>query len=257
MKFSEKYLSIPPYISTSWSNVKALQMSGNLLVITLADDSRIHIPDLDFEALEQIFEVHASYLESSSRTTESPPKLTEFPPKLQIMKGLSNQLASDIFLEQSVALPFRIGTMSSIEALGAAMQHSLEHANAPDLPREVLKKIASIATIIAPADLNQFPQPEPHCNCLHCQIARAINEGLEGNVNPSCKERCPSQESDEEVCDTDLTFQQWDIHQSGERLFVVSNKLDPKESYRVFLGEPVGCTCGRSGCEHMLAVLHS
>jgi len=250
MKFSEKYLSIPPYISTSWSNVKALQMSGNLLVICLSDDSRIHIPDLDFEALEKIFEAHASYLENLSRTAD-------LPPKLQVMKGLSNQLPSDIFLEQGIALPFRIGALPSIEALGAAMQHSLEHANAPDLPREVLKKIASIATIIAPTDINQLPQPEPHCNCPHCQIARAINEGVECNISPSFSERHPPQESDEEVCDTDLTFQQWDIHQSGERLFVVSNKLDKKESYRVFLGEPVGCTCGKSGCEHMLAVLHS
>lgn len=249
MKFSEKYLSIPPYISTSWNNVKALQMSGNLLVITLSDDSQVHVPDLDFEELEKAFEAHAAFLERQD-SQENPTQ--------QPSKGQPDEAIADSFLGQG--MPFKFGGIQGVEGLGAAMQHNIEHANAPDLPQEILQKIASIATIIAPEDMNEVPQAEPHCNCPHCQIARAINEGLGNTVRPfsgAVEEESFIHEEEEEVSDEELSFQQWDIEQSGEQLFTVTNKLDPEEKYSVFLGEPVGCTCGKQGCEHILAVLHS
>lgn len=253
MKFSEKYLSIPPYISTSWSNVKALQMSGNLLVITLSDDSQVHVPDLDFEELERAFEAHASFLESQEKIEQ---------PKEHIVSKSSpiKETEGDNLLDQPSGTPFKFGFMPGVEGLGAAMQHNIEHANAPDLPQEILQKIASIATIIAPEDMGDVPQPEPHCNCPHCQIARAINEGLGNTVRPFSGAETEGsfvEEAEEEVSDEELTFQQWDIQQAGEQLFTVTNKLDSDEKYSVFLGEPVGCTCGKEGCEHMLAVLHS
>lgn len=250
MKFSEKYLSIPPYISTSWSHVKALHMTGNFLIVTLSDDSRVHVPDLDIEELEQIFQAHASHLELEEAKIG--------PPLTQALKEPSSLPLNQMFAEQPFTSSFKIGGVSGIEGLGSAMQHNIEHANAPDLPQEILKKIASIASIIAPSDTQEIPQPEPHCNCPHCQIARAINEGLGNTTRPfSGKEHAPEIEEAEEIPDEDLNFQQWEIQQTGHRLFVVTNKLDLKESYRVFLGEPIGCTCGEAGCEHILAVLHS
>lgn len=249
MKFTEKYLSIPPYISTSWSNVKALQMAGNLLVITMSDDSQVHVPDLDFEELEKVFDAHASYLEGQS---------CEHTPR-QPQQDHADEAFGDTLLDKGQGgLPFKFGMMPGAEGLGAAMQHSIEHANSPDLPKEILQKIASIATIIAPEDMGDVPQPEPHCNCPHCQIARAINEGLGNTVRPfSGAEEQIVEETEEDVSDEDLTFQQWQIEQSGDQLFTVTNKLDSEEKYSVFLGEPVGCTCGKQGCEHILAVLHS
>lgn len=251
MKFSEKYLSIPPYISTSWSHVKALQMSGNFLIITLSDDSQVHIPNLAIEELEQIFQAHAAHLEMQSQNTPSPTQLQAFKERIPFSP-------TEIFSDQPFIPAFKIGGISGIERLGSAMQHNIEHANAPNLPQEILKKIASIASIIAPSDTQDIPQPEPHCNCPHCQIARAIHEGL-GNTTRPFSGQNASQEINEteEIADEDLTFQQWEIQQTGNRLFVVTNKLDSNESYRVFLGEPVGCTCGKLGCEHILAVLHS
>ena len=62
---------------------------------------------------------------------------------------------------------------------------------------------------------------------------------------------------DEPVPDAELSFQEWDIVQTGKDLFHVSSRLDPNEQYNVFLGNPVGCTCGKAGCEHILAVLKS
>jgi hypothetical protein len=266
MNFNEKYLSIPPYISTGWSNVRALQMSGNLLVITLSDDSQVHVPDLDFEELEQVFEAHARYLESQIDQTKQSmqtqqPQQPQQPQQSQQTQPNKQEHAAEVFgdtlLGQNAGLPFKLGGMQGVEGLGAAMQHNIEHANAPDLPQEILEKIASIATIIAPEDVNEVPQPEPHCNCPHCQIARAINEGLGNTVRPFSGDEVVQEEIVEKVLDEELSFQQWEIQQTGDKLFTVVNKLVPEEKYSVFLGEPVGCTCGNEGCEHMLAVLHS
>ena len=63
MKFNTKYLSIPPYISTGWENIKSLQMSGNQLLITLSDSSLVRIPDLNMEEIQQLFTIHSTYLE--------------------------------------------------------------------------------------------------------------------------------------------------------------------------------------------------
>ncbi len=260
MKFSEKYLSIPPYISTSWNNVKALQMSGNLLVITLSDDSQVHVPDMDFEELEKAFEAHGSYLESQNYQEELPHQSHQSHQSHQNQQEHADNALGDTLTGHNPGMPFNFGGMQGVEGLGAAMQHNIEHANAPDLPQEILQKIASIATIIAPEDMNEVPQPEPHCNCPHCQIARAINEGLGNTVRPfsgSGEEEVLIEEEGVEVSDEELSFQQWAIEQAGEQLFTVSNKLDAEEKYSVFLGEPVGCTCGKQGCEHILAVLHS
>jgi hypothetical protein len=251
MKFNDKYLSIPPYISTNWKNVKALQMSGKSLLITLSDDSNVSVPDLDLEEIEQIFQAHADYLET-----------VEY-----LEKGRTNA-PSDVFKQfpsfgalpgQQMEFPFKVGLGSTVEGLGATLQHNPEHANAPDMPPEILSKVASIAKIVAPehGDM-EIPKPEPHCNCPHCQIARAINEGLGNPVKPFAgREKTGSDEIEEEVSDADLSFQQWNIDQAGDKLYVVSNKLDSDEKYHVYLGEPVGCTSGKEGCEHIVAVLHS
>ena len=61
----------------------------------------------------------------------------------------------------------------------------------------------------------------------------------------------------EEVTDEDLKFRTWDIKQPGKKLYLVTNPLDNNENYNVFLGKPVGCTCGQKYCEHIKAVLNS
>jgi len=69
----------------------------------------------------------------------------------------------------------------------------------------------------------------------------------------------PSQqgEGEEEVSDEDLTFQDWEVKQEGDKLYLVTNPLDRDERYRVFLGKPLGCTCGKTNCEHIRMVLSS
>jgi hypothetical protein len=61
----------------------------------------------------------------------------------------------------------------------------------------------------------------------------------------------------EEVSDEDLKFRDWEIKQTAEQLYTVTNPLDANEHYNVFLGSPLGCTCGDKNCEHIRAVLTS
>ncbi|MGA8163819.1 MAG: hypothetical protein WB791_02200 [Waddliaceae bacterium] len=240
MKINNKIFSLPPHISTSWGNIISLHMKESTLVVTLRGGEVVQIPDLSSKVLETIFDTHAIYLEDKGKQEAQ---------KIQSTGPFSfKQLQGEL---GDLEFPFRLG-IGSIDGWGAALQHNPSQADTPDLPEEVLQKIRAIAKIIAPDDAMATPKPEPHCNCIHCQIARAINSGLEmTDIYQKDEDR------QEEVNDEELRFQQWDIQQTDEQLYTVTNRLDVEEKYRVFLGHPVGCTCGREGCEHILAVLKS
>lgn len=231
---TDKILSIPPYVSTTWSCIATLHMKGGLLAITLKDGDTLNIPSLNPETVQSIFEHHAAYLEKE----QSEPPVSDIAKFKEIM-GHSG--------EPSVRFAF--GT--SMENLGVGiMQHNPEQKDAPDLPQEILQKIGTIAKIMGSTDDLALPQPESGCNCFHCQITRALSTG--------CSHQNPNLALEEgEVSDHDLQFQQWTIKQVADQLFTVTNKLDDHEEYNVYLGEPIGCTCGQTGCEHILAVLKS
>ncbi|BBI17544.1 hypothetical protein [Neochlamydia sp. S13] len=234
MKINDKILSIPPYISTSWRHVKSLQMKGPFLVITLMGGESINIPNLKGEVIEQIFSAHAEYLE----------------------KSIDSQEESDPTLSQAMLntdqgeVPFKLG-IGSIDGMGNPLIHNPAQRDAPDIPKQILEKIAAIAKIISPEELNVLPKAELDCNCLHCQIVRTINIAVEPEMMTAMNAE------EEEVKEEELVFQQWDVTQAGDKLFNVMNKLDTQENYRVYLGHPVGCTCGKSSCEHIVAVLKS
>ncbi len=140
--------------------------------------------------------------------------------------------------------------------MGMPMGHNPEQADSPPIPAELLSKIAQLAKLIAPGgETGDLPKAEPHCNCVYCQVARALRDVVEGDDVPK---PVPTHASGEDVVsDEDLQFRQWDITQKGGNLYQVTNRLDPNESYQVHLAEPVGCTCGATNCEHVLAVLRS
>lgn len=226
MIVNNKVLSIPPYISTSWKNVASLHVedrqSHPALIITLHAGSRIEIPQLDFSLIEVIFNAHAKFLEQE-----------------QLSLSLKAPFAPG-------ALP--MGGAGTIESIGF-VQHNPDQKDGPELPPELLSKIGLLAKTMSPEDIASLPQAEPHCNCPHCQITRAMHEAIQNPNAPS---------SDEElVTEEDLRFRTWDIHKAADKLYVVTNPLNEKEKYNVFLGNPVGCTCGENGCEHVQAVLKS
>jgi hypothetical protein len=247
MKINNKIFTLPPYISTSWVNINALYMKGNNLVVTLNDGDSIIIPQLKPEVIESIFNAHSSYLEED--TLENSSNQFSNQGKDFQVKGAHPQ--TFFSSETGMELPFRFG-FGPID--GLALQHNPAQANSPEIPNEILTKIGAIAKIISPEEINSLPKPEPHCNCMHCQIARTIHGVLSLNDQGIEPQPLPVEDT---VGDEELVFQQWDISQSGDNLFTVINRLDTKEKYSVYLGHPIGCTCGKQGCEHILAVLKS
>ncbi len=226
MNITPQILSIPPYISTTWKNISSLHAipEGETfkLIIMLANRMRVVIPALSKASIDAIFAAHALYGSETVPTSEENKTLPSAP------------------LSFSTS-----GT--GIELLSAASQHNPAQANAPELPKEILDKIAGIAKVLGLDDAAHLPKAEPHCNCPYCQIARAFH-----NEESSVPEK-----EEEIVLEEDLKFRNWDIKQSAEQLYLVTNPLDENEHYSVFLGEPLGCTCGLKNCEHIRAVLNT
>lgn len=244
MKINEHLFSLPPFISTSWKNVIALHVKDDVLIVNLIDGEAVHIPHLNQQMLELVFGMHAKFLEEDSER-----EMLEGAQPFGVLAFQSLKEDSEL---QDHPFKFSIGAM---DAWGGALQHNPAQGNMANLPDEVLDKVRSISKIIAPKNPQSIPKPEPHCNCMYCQIARAINQGL--GVSDFYEASEPASEHVLPAEEHELTFQQWEISQTDKESYIVTNKLDVSEKYNVFLGRPIGCTCGKDGCEHILAVLKS
>jgi hypothetical protein len=244
MKINTKILSIPPFISTSWRNIASLHIENQhptlILVVTLVSGVRIEVPHLDPIVIEAIFATHTSVLEQEDKGT-TPSKPSVRPP-----------MNFPFVQEQTISMELPLkNAMMSMENFGTLLQHNPEQADTPDLPPDVLDKISQLSQTLGIDDPNAIPKPEPHCNCMRCQIARAMQKGLSGETDRE------KGEPEEIITDDDLKFRTWDVAQTGEKLYLVSNPIDRKEHYNVYLGDPIGCTCGHAQCEHVRAVLNT
>lgn len=222
-------LYIPNCLSTTWAQIGAIYMKDDLLMIVLYEGQAISVPHLSKAETDQIFSAHAKYLEEESKL----PTLTE-------------EIGSSIPPIATNSSPFQLG-IGSLGGIQNAMQHNPQFSDSPDLPPDILDKVGSFSKMLLPEDPNLIPKAEPHCNCFFCQIARAIND----------TPKTMNENEENGVADDELQFQQWDIEQTSDQMYTVTNRLDPAEKYNVFLGDPIGCTCGKEGCEHILAVLRS
>lgn len=230
MQNNDTFFSFPPYLSTAWENVSAINLNGEgKLVFHLLSGESITLPLLPSDVIEKIYMRHAAYLQRQVLKEPLQKKERPFP----FAQG-----------DGDTPIRFAFGTP---DGMTAVMQHNPAQSQANNLPEEMLSKIAEVSKILTPNDPKDLPKPEPHCNCYFCQIARAIQ------INVSKVELI----EEEVISDSDLQFQQWKITQTGDKLYSVSNKLDERENYSVYLGHPVGCTCGKQGCEHILVVLKS
>lgn len=224
MKFNDKLFSFPPYLSTSWVHIAALTLTNEgVITFHMNSGELIHLPELPLEQIEKIFVAHATFLEN--QVMMDPQVRNHRIPKMD-----------------GSEFRFAFGT---IDGINTGIQHNSSQKNAPNLPEEMLIKLSEVSRILGPSDPDQLPKAEPHCNCHHCQIARALS----GNQAKEIPE--------EEILIEELQFEQWHITQTGDKLFNVANKLDQLESYSVHLGHPIGCTCGKQNCEHILAVLRN
>lgn len=244
MKITKKFLSLPPYVSVPWHNVGAIRLEHNpqtgspVMVVLLTDGSQVEIPHLNDTVIEAIFAAHEAFLHSEEEADEAVNQQQHASP---FSFGASP--------EQLMGLPFRLGP-GGLEGLSATIAHSPEQSDAPDLPAEMLSKVAGIAQVLGSDLAVELPEAESGCNCFHCQIARALR-GEPASAREVGEMEC------EAVSDDDLRFRSWDISSSGDHLYLVVNPADPTEKYSVHLGEPLGCTCGQCNCEHIRAVLNS
>jgi len=250
MRINHKILSIPPYISTSWKNIASLHIDNQetalVLIITLLNGTSIQVPNLEAPIIEAIFGAHAKFMEQEQNTpSQKPPSSPKLP-----LEALSSGATSPQVFGFNVPMKENIPIFDNMSSM---LQHNAEQAESDELPSEILSKIANIAKNLGIEDLASLPKPEPHCNCPHCQIARAMHNGVSGIEEVTAA----TPVLEEVVSDADLKFRTWDIAQTGDKLFIVTNPLDDKEHYSVFLGEPIGCTCGDKHCEHIRAVLSS
>lgn len=245
---TNQMLSIVPYLSTHWSRVDSMHVRDEMLVITLSNNESISIPNLSSEVKEKIFNAHALYLEHKQESSSPNSKTASASNSPDVIS--MTHLNSWTELSQQ----FSHGLSGELwKSMNLLLQHNPEQAHAPNLPPEALNKMSMLAQMLDSQEIANLPAAEPHCNCYHCQMMRA----LQGNqTHPNIDPESAKLE-EEVISDQDLVFSDWEIVQTGEKLFHVTNRLDPTENYNVFLGEPVGCTCGKRGCPHVLAVLKS
>lgn len=220
MKFTSKILSIPPYISTTWDNVASLTVEPEdasfRLFVHLKDEVIIEVPSLSKELLEEIFEAHLLFSEKPKESSSS-------------------------FLPFGFRLPLKDEKGSVLNPL----EHDPNLFDAPPIPEELLNKISALSQMLPISEIAGFKPFEPDCNCIYCQIARALHNKAQSD-------------EDFEISEEDLRFKDaWEVKQSGDKLYTVTNTLDPNEHYNVFLGSPIGCTCGSKSCDHIVAVLSS
>ncbi|MDJ0651723.1 MAG: hypothetical protein QNJ27_01755 [Simkaniaceae bacterium] len=237
-KINQKILSIPPYISTSWKNIHSLHMKEiegkPILIIALHNGISVNVPGIEKTLIKEIFEAHSRYVEQETKE-----------PQFESLKTYKPSKDSDISFPFGLPSQVREGNYPFNPT--SFLEHNPNQANAPEMPIEVIEKITSITKALG-MDMEKLKitKAEPHCNCPYCQIARVV-QGISG----------ASEEVEEEVSDEDLKFRDWDIKQEGNKLYIVSNPLNTEEHYQVYLGNPIGCTCGKKNCEHVRTVLNS
>ena len=179
MKITPKLLSIPPYLSTSWSNISSLQLRSkndrSLLLITLNDGTQVEIPSMAQSDIDEIFQAHANFAENEP----------------SILKSLDNSL--------SFSLPFKStdgsDTGAMLDPLSSQMQHNPEQADLPPIPPHVLEKIGVIMRSFGLENTSLLDRGHPDCNCIYCQLSRVLHK----------------EEPEEVIFDADLTFRDWEI----------------------------------------------
>ncbi len=233
MKINSKYIFIPPYISTSWAFVTAIRSIGDDLFISLNNGETVTVPKLSHDDMVQVFNSHAQFLE----------KNTSIPPTSSGFSQAVRQFLND---DPSQSMKINLGPLSE---LGEISRHNPEQSNGPELPSEILNKIREITHIIGPPDSELLPLPIQDCLCFFCQISRAIHF--------SASNKLPIYEELQMEKVEEIHFENWEVKEAGQNLFNVVSKLDNHEHYTVFLGSPIGCTCGKENCEHIVAVLRS
>ena len=256
---NKQLISIPPYLATRWENVNALYMVGDELFIKLSDNKEVCVPKLSQEHLDLLFQIYAN-LEKPLTSTQSKPanKNTSKEEEKKPNPSLSFRLKGGPGgVSTQMGIPPIFGNFMGMEPL---LQHDPKQAHTPPLPAEILERLKGVSNLIGAEDLDTLPKAEPHCNCPFCQIVRAIHPEDHTEEEP-----CLIENEGEPVNDDEISFrhsaaeltEEWKVSKESEQLYRVTSVQDSDVAYQVFLGRPIGCTCGSNQCEHIKAVLYT
>ncbi|MCB1118544.1 MAG: hypothetical protein KDK65_01145 [Chlamydiia bacterium] len=229
MKQFEKFFNLPPHLVTQWDDIKALYIKDNTLHVALHEGETILIPHLNQEMVEQIFIAYGKHMNEEAEQSHS------------LLEAIKLPFPGGFFgAEIGIDLPFKVS-----EGFQSIVHHDPKGTKAPDLPKELLDKLSRMAQMMLAHNPQAFSKAEADCNCFHCQIARElVQQTLDA----------------EDVHEEDLHFApEWDVTpiDHDEKRYRVASRLNPDQSYQVHLGNPIGCTCGKNNCEHIIAALKS
>lgn len=241
MKITPFLLSIPPHVSARWEYIQSLRVQENVLIVTLKDGSSCAIPGLTQEELSQIFTAFSSYAQQPEREESKHDEILK-KDLSQLFEGIKKGFSDFV---QAFA---KTGVHSL--SFAKSLEHDPANAHLAPLLPDAKRRVEMLLQIVPEEEILSMPEPVQDCNCMYCQVQRLLREAL-------FKKKHLGEEMGEPVDESELTFTEWTVEPLSDKLYAVRNKLNPQEEYRVFLGEPLGCTCGKANCEHILAVLRS
>lgn len=228
MQINKKMLSIPPYISTQWGCIVSIAQnkeSEEALDFSLTNEIVISVPNLSKEDQKKIFRTHQEYLTSCQEVSEA-----------QIFTLLSGDSVS----------PTQVSIPASASFF-PLLQHSVEVSGLPEIPKETILKMTQVFDDLTTHQNPFYKAPEPHCQCMYCQIARVVHDevgSLEGEDN-----------STKDAVDTTIS-KGWHVKEYSPDQFEVSSPNASNGPFVVTLSPP-SCSCGSASCEHIAAVLYT
>jgi hypothetical protein len=240
MKITDRYLSIFPNLCVAWDQIISLQGShidGDKieLLVTVIPNQPIKLPILSIIAAEKIFEAYQGFQDKKDHVRI---KIRQIPLNFDVNNSLGVQLPPLLFQGQS-------NFLNAIEQLSTSLKHNPQMSDLPDLPSELLEKISHAFKDLQLANEAEenapLMQPYPDCKCLHCQIARSLQNGQLNSEQHS------------PISHENL----WHVHAISKDEYFVSHTQNDGESHKVYLKPQVSCTCQQSGCAHIEAVLRS
>jgi hypothetical protein len=249
IKISERLFSFPPYLVTSWEHVSSLEGRHQpdekvVLLFHMNTGLSVELPALAKSTVEAIFVAFQNYheqrqiirLKLKSALASS---AMNFP--LPLAEGSAMGLGLAIPLS---GLPNLASGASALMPLIQNLRHNPQLKDLPSLPSDLLEKIAYTARELFNQDPDtEMPTPVAGCHCMHCQMARAIQTGIE--------------QAGERVDEHELRFSTWHIHSLSPVHYLVVSTNDPSQCFDVKLKPEIACSCGMPTCPHIEAVLRS
>ncbi len=249
MKINQRVLHIPPYISCKWSEIASIRVETiegkDLLHVHLLSGAKATVLNLTQDEIDLIFKMHVHHLEEVAEEEEKFKNVKEIP----FFSNLFQAPPMDANVATSFGAPISFH-LDANDPSSLFQGHNPQFSQSPPLPKEILDKITLIAKAIG-GDMIKEVEPVELCNCFFCQIARALKNERTEDRKPHVPKNLPK----------DLLRggidPEWMVDEVGPHMFRVVSREEPEVIYQVYLGEPIGCSCGSNRCQHIIAALKS